>query len=79
MASDPDPFSSPLTGKGSNTSTPRQEAGAPDWTIVGEVQEFVPQGFDATHVVGRIAPSSLVGSKKHQSQLFLGVKDFLAT
>ncbi|KAJ5658790.1 uncharacterized protein N7484_002439 [Penicillium longicatenatum] len=50
MPSDSDPYSSPLTGKGSNTSTPRQEIGAPDWTTVGEVQEFVPQGYDAAHV-----------------------------
>ncbi|KAJ6032006.1 PAB-dependent poly(A)-specific ribonuclease subunit 3 [Penicillium herquei] len=42
MASDPEPWSSPLTGKGSNTSTPmRQET--PDWT---EVQEFVPAVYD---------------------------------
>lgn len=73
MASDPDPFSSPLTGKGSNTSTPRQEAGAPDWMTVGEVQEFVPQGFDATHVVGRIAPSSLIGLNNLKFHQFWGL------
>jgi PAB-dependent poly(A)-specific ribonuclease subunit 3 len=40
----------PLTGKGSNTSTPRQEVGTPDWSMA-EVQEFVPQGFEGAHMV----------------------------
>ncbi|KAJ5975981.1 PAB-dependent poly(A)-specific ribonuclease subunit 3 [Penicillium waksmanii] len=39
----------PLTGKGSNTSTPRQEVGTPDWSMA-EVQEFVPQGFEGAHM-----------------------------
>jgi len=30
----------------------RQETGTPDWTLA-EVQEFVPQGFEASHVVSR--------------------------
>ncbi|KAL2006607.1 hypothetical protein VTN00DRAFT_9275 [Thermoascus crustaceus] len=35
----------------SNTSSPsvRQESTTPDWTVA-EVQDFVPQGFDASHV-----------------------------
>ena len=40
----------PLTGKGSNTSTPRQEVGTPDWSMA-EVQEFIPQGFEGAHMV----------------------------
>ncbi|KAJ5291988.1 PAB-dependent poly(A)-specific ribonuclease subunit 3 [Penicillium angulare] len=49
MASDPEPWTSPLTGKGSNATTPRQEAGTPDWTVA-DVQEFVPGVFDGSHV-----------------------------
>lgn len=43
----------PLIDQGSNTSTPtgRQEIATPDWATVAEVQEFVPQGFDGSHVV----------------------------
>lgn len=53
MPSDPEPWTSPLTGKGSNTSTPtmRQDLGNAEWTVA-EAQEFVPGGFDAAHVVG---------------------------
>lgn len=42
----------PADLQGSNTSTPtmRPEAGTPDWTVA-EVQEFVPSGFEGTHVV----------------------------
>ncbi|KAJ5578429.1 PAN2-PAN3 deadenylation complex subunit PAN3 [Penicillium hispanicum] len=45
------PFQPRVASSRSNTSTPtlRQEAGTPDWTVA-EVQEFVPQGFDGTHV-----------------------------
>lgn len=46
----------PLTGKGSNTSTPRQEVGTPDWSMA-EVQEFVPQGFEGAHLVSSFCRS----------------------
>jgi hypothetical protein len=38
----------------SNASTPglRQDTVTPDWTVA-EVQEFVPQGFDNSHLVSR--------------------------
>jgi PAB-dependent poly(A)-specific ribonuclease subunit 3 len=41
-------------GEGSNASTPglRQDTVTPDWTVA-EVQEFVPQGFDNSHLVSR--------------------------
>ncbi|KAE8342072.1 PAB-dependent poly(A)-specific ribonuclease subunit pan3 [Aspergillus arachidicola] len=40
-----------ITSPGSNTSTPsgRAETMTPDWSVA-EVQEFVPQGFDTTHM-----------------------------
>ncbi|OQD78146.1 hypothetical protein PENDEC_c001G04119 [Penicillium decumbens] len=45
------PFQPRPAASRSNTSTPtmRQETGTPDWTLA-EVQEFVPQGFEASHV-----------------------------
>ncbi|KAE8151961.1 PAB-dependent poly(A)-specific ribonuclease subunit pan3 [Aspergillus avenaceus] len=41
----------PFQPRGSNTSTPsgRAETMTPDWSVA-EVQEFVPQGFEATHM-----------------------------
>lgn len=31
---------------------------APDWATVAEVQEFVPQGFDTTHLVRLLFPQN---------------------
>lgn len=46
---------------GSNTSTPgvRQDAVAPDWSVA-EAQEFIPQGFDPTHMVSFFVLAVLV-------------------
>ncbi|KAJ0420550.1 PAB-dependent poly(A)-specific ribonuclease subunit pan3 [Aspergillus carlsbadensis] len=45
------PFQPRAVSSRSNTSTPgsRQEALAPEWSVA-EVQEFVPQGFEPTHM-----------------------------
>ncbi|KAL3483206.1 hypothetical protein BJX62DRAFT_220682 [Aspergillus germanicus] len=45
------PFQPRAVSSRSNASTPgsRQEALAPEWSVA-EVQEFVPQGFEATHM-----------------------------
>ncbi|KAB8079581.1 PAB-dependent poly(A)-specific ribonuclease subunit pan3 [Aspergillus leporis] len=45
------PFQPRILTSRSNTSTPsgRAETMTPDWSVA-EVQEFVPQGFDATHM-----------------------------
>lgn len=47
-------------GPSSTTPTTRQETPTPDWTVA-EAQEFVPQGFDASQLVGR----SLLLDKSH--------------
>ncbi|KAL4987343.1 PAB-dependent poly(A)-specific ribonuclease subunit pan3 [Aspergillus falconensis] len=45
------PFQPRTTASRSNTSTPgaRQDAVAPEWSVA-EAQEFIPQGFDPTHM-----------------------------
>lgn len=58
------PFQPRTAASRSNASTPRQEVGTPDWSMA-EVQEFVPQGFEGSHISsiqgngnGTMTPSS---------------------